>query len=80
MKPIDEKDAWRIYELLEELHDFLHQPENFASAEDVQRWLLDKGVYRELHDVFYHLVASWFPVDEQSGEVMPPPGAHRRFG
>jgi hypothetical protein len=76
---IEQENAWRIYELLEELHDFLHQPENYAKAGDVERWLEKRDVYRELHDVYYHVVAKWFPVDEQTGRVRPPAGVRRRF-
>jgi len=77
---ISEEDAWRIYELIEELHSFLHQPENTSDPEEVRKWLQQKGVYADLREVYYDLVANWFPVDTNTGDVVPPPGTRRRFG
>jgi len=76
---ISREDAWRIYELIEELHDFLHKPENLSTPEDIQTWLSGKGVYPELREVYYRVVAQWFPVNEETGIVEPPPGVRRRF-
>lgn len=73
------EDAWRIYELLEELHDFLHQPMNYSSSAEVQAWLTEKGVYPELRDVFYDIVRHWFPVNEETSIVEAPSGVARRF-
>ena len=77
-KKLPAEDAWRVYELLETMNDFLHQPENYKTVEDLERWL-QSGVYDELTHVVYHVVANWFPVDESTGRVFPPAGVHRRF-
>lgn len=74
------EDAWRIYELFEEMNDFLHQPAHYARIEDFHEWLERKKLYPELHDVFYAIVATWFPPDAATGEVHPPPGVMRRLG
>ena len=74
------EDAWRIFELLEELHDFLHQPMNYSSREDVETWLIKKGVYPELRHVYYKIVGNWFPVSDDTSIVEAPPGSTRRFG
>lgn len=63
---------------METMHDFLHQPRNYQTVKDIARWL-DSGVYEELRDVFYYVVADWFPVDERTGHVLPPAGLKRRF-
>ncbi|HRI62679.1 MAG TPA: hypothetical protein PK156_00530 [Polyangium sp.] len=76
--PIEE--AWRIFELIEELHDFLHQPMNYSNPEDVEAWLAKKDVYPELRHVYYKIVTNWFPVNEETGIVEAPPGVSRRFG
>jgi hypothetical protein len=78
-KQLDELEAWRLYELIEELHDFLHQPKNYQKLEQLESWLAS-GVYDELHRIYYDVLAEWFPVDEESGEVPPPERAERRFG
>jgi hypothetical protein len=77
-KKLPVEDAWRVYELIETMNDFLHQPENYKTVEDVERWL-DSGVYDELKHVLYHVVNKWFPVDERTSHVFPPPGVKRRF-
>lgn len=68
-----EETAWRIYRLIEEMHDFLHQPMNYETLEDLNRWL-EKGTYKELHDVYYKVVGPWFPVDDETGYVIGPGG------
>lgn len=74
---VSREDAWRIYELMEQMHDFLHQQDNYRTQSEVAEWL-DKGVYEELRQVFYRVVAKWFPVDDD-GHVVPPGGMQRRF-
>lgn len=71
---ISESEAWRLYLLLEEMNDFLHQDDNYRSVEKLNEWLEGKGIYKELSEVFYRVVAPWFPVDEESGYVVEPGG------
>lgn len=75
---ISEQDAWRIYELLEQMNDFLHQPANYGECDAIKNWL-GSGVYAELNSVFYGVVAKWFEPDRESGRVVPPAGIRRRF-
>jgi hypothetical protein len=75
---LSKEDAWRIYELLEQMNDFLHQPDNYRDQPDVVNWL-KSGVYVELKEVFYGMVAKWFEVDDESGRVLPPSGVERKF-
>jgi hypothetical protein len=77
-KKLTVEDAWRVYELIETLHEFLHQPENYKTQDDVTRWL-QSGVYEELKHVYYDVLGDWFPVDERTGDVSPPAGVQRRF-
>jgi hypothetical protein len=76
-KKLSLADAWRTYELIEVMHDFLHQPEKYKTVDDVERWL-QSGVYAELAHVYYKIVSNWFPPDEED-RVDPPPGVPRRF-
>lgn len=74
------KDAWRIYELIEELQEFFHQPMHYSKPGDVEKWIKEKGVYSELHHVYYKIVGEWFPVNEETGVVDAPASLTRRFG
>lgn len=76
---VDVDDAWRIYELIEEMHSFMHQPLNTADPKRMRAWLEDGGVYAELKDIYYNLVGEWFPVNKETGTVDPPGGTIRRF-
>lgn len=74
------EDAWRIYELIEELHDFLHQPMYYQNSGDVDAWMEKKKIYPELQHVYYEIVTKWFSVDEETSIVEAPEGVVRRFG
>ncbi len=60
--PVD--DVKRLFLLLEDLHAFLHQPENYRSPADVDRFLSD-GVYVRLKTMYYQTVWSWLPPEAQ---------------
>jgi hypothetical protein len=77
-KCLPAEDAWRLYELIETMHHFLHQPMNYETKADLERWL-NSGVYDELKHVYYDVLAKWFPVDEPTGHAFPPAGVKRRF-
>jgi hypothetical protein len=68
-----EDQAWRIYRLLEEMNDFLHQRRNYPSVEQVHRWL-EGGVYQELSDLYYKVAGPWFKIDEETGYIVGPGG------
>ena len=71
---VTEDEAWRIFLLMEEMVRFLHQEGNYRTIQDLNRWLEDRGIFKELADVFYETVAPWFPVDEETGYVVGPRG------
>ena len=64
-------DAWRLYQLLENLNAFLHNSAHFQDPGQVEAWLRD-GTYAELRHAYYDMIGPWFPVDETTGEVHPP--------
>jgi hypothetical protein len=70
-RTVDEKDLWEVYLLLEEMNRFLHQPMNYESPSDIARWL-DSGVYKRLQHAYYRIGEKWFPVDDETGEVIGP--------
>ena len=53
-----------VFECLEELNDFLHQPENYRTPEQVARFL-ENGAYQKLHHIYYDVVWQWLPPEVQ---------------
>ena len=49
-----------VFEFLEELHDFMHQPENFLNTEQITQFI-ESGNYQKLKHVYYHVVWDWLP-------------------
>ncbi|GAA0340480.1 hypothetical protein GCM10009092_01220 [Bowmanella denitrificans] len=56
---IDLQEVKRVYELLEVIHDFFHQPEKYQDFERLENFI--KQNYPELRDVYYDVVWSWLP-------------------
>lgn len=75
---LSQEDAWRIFELLEQMTQFLHQPGHYREPEQIEKWL-DSGVNDELRHAYYRIAGKWFEPDADSGRVFPPPGVNRRF-
>ena len=57
---VDLDEVKRLFSLLEELHDFLHQPEYYKDTASVQAFL-EEGVYEELKRMYYDVVWNWLP-------------------
>jgi hypothetical protein len=72
------EEAWRLFELLEELNQFVHQPGHYREPEQIEKWLAS-GVADELRHAYYRIASKWFQPDPESGRVFPPPGVSRRF-
>ena len=70
---LPEEETWRIYLLLGEMVRFFHQPMHYPSIEHVHRWL-EHGVFDELSELYYRVVAPSFPVDDATGLVRGPGG------
>jgi hypothetical protein len=51
----------RVFELIERVHEFLHQPQNFGEVESFAA-----QCYPELHGVYYDVVWNWLPQDVKS--------------
>ena len=60
MKRDDLRD---LYILLEELNDFFHQPDNYSSVEQVQRFA--KKIYPDISKMYYETVWKSLPKDVQ---------------
>ena len=73
---VKEEDAWEVYLLLEEMNRFLHQPMNYESVSDVVEWL-SSGVYERIRHAYYDIGGEWFPVDDETGNVIGPGGKPR---
>ena len=57
---VDLDEVKRLFLLLEELHDFLHQPEYYKDVDSVQEFLAG-GTYEELRKMYYDVVWNWLP-------------------
>ena len=57
--PLDE--VQRVYEMLEKLNGFFHQPLNFEEPKATYKWALDH--YDTIHDLYYNVVWNWLPED-----------------
>jgi hypothetical protein len=53
-----------IFLLLEELQRFLHQPMNYQSKEDFEKFV--HNIYPDVHKSYYETVWNWLPQDIQS--------------
>ena len=58
------EEAKEVFECLEELQAFLHQPDNYASHEQVSRFLRN-GAYQKLHRCYYDIAWNWLPPQVQ---------------
>lgn len=67
---LTKQEAWRLYQLLEELNHVLHDPEGVSNAQWLEDWLKN-GTYAEIHHAYYAVACKWFPADED-GEVKGP--------
>jgi hypothetical protein len=55
---VDVDEIKRVFEAIEKIHDFLHQPLNHVDIESFA-----KRNYPEINDVYYNVVWSWLPSD-----------------
>ncbi|PAW76978.1 MAG: hypothetical protein B9S32_12805 [Verrucomicrobia bacterium Tous-C9LFEB] len=53
-----------VFECLEKLNDFLHQPENYRSPEQIERFM-QSGAYQNLRHLYYDVVWQWLPPEVQ---------------
>ena len=59
---IDLDEVRKVFELIEQLQGFLHQPMNFHS-QNVHKFAT--RIYPELHEVYYETVWNWLPPEVQ---------------
>jgi hypothetical protein len=57
---IDIDEIRRVFEIIEQIHDFIHQPLNYS---DIESFAMH--CYPELHEVYYKVVWNWLPTDVQ---------------
>lgn len=57
---IELDEAKQVYELLDKLNAFLHQPMNYENID-----AFGTEVYPELREAYYRIVWSWLPRDVQ---------------
>lgn len=57
------KEVLEIFELLERLNSFFHQPRNFESASRPASFV--KENYSDIHRAYYETVWNWLPPEIQ---------------
>jgi hypothetical protein len=62
---VDLTEVLLLFNTLEKLQQFFHQPLHVQSLDDLANFLSDEGggAYRELHNAYYNLVWNWLPPD-----------------
>lgn len=55
---VERQQVWAVYQLLEDLVGFLHQPLNFRSSTDVGQWLR-AGVLNRLRAAYHEIETQW---------------------
>lgn len=60
---VDAEEVIRLFNLLEELNWFFHDPSHYPDVKAIQDFLGDVngGIYREIWDMYYHVVWNWLP-------------------
>jgi hypothetical protein len=53
---IDLDEIRRVFELIEQVHDFLHQPLNYG---DIHSFAT--RCYPEVHEAYYQVIWNWLP-------------------
>src|ERR1044072_3928466 len=53
-----------VFLFLEELNSFLHDPQKYRNAEALVQFV-EHGMYRKLHETYYHTVWNWLPKQTQ---------------
>ncbi|WP_417683389.1 hypothetical protein [Pseudidiomarina aquimaris] len=53
----------RVYKMMEQLHDLLHQPEKYRNRDVMESFVQEH--YAELSELYYEIVWEWLPQDIQ---------------
>jgi hypothetical protein len=57
---VDLIEARRVFELIERLHQFLHDPSNYGECNEFAH-----QIYPEVRDIYYDVIWGWFPRETQ---------------
>ena len=60
---IDVEEVKRVFRLLEDLHDLVHQPLNYRDTNQVE--IFADRHYLEVKDLYYKVVWNWLPEEVQ---------------
>lgn len=61
---VDLGEVKQLFSLLEELHEFFHQPMHYENSEEVTNFL-QNGTYEKLRMMYYDTVWNWLPPEVQ---------------
>jgi hypothetical protein len=60
------QEVRRVFDFLEKANKLMHQPMAFKDPQQVEKFVDDN--YREVWDLYYHVVWNWLP-DEVQKEI-----------
>ena len=60
---IDLEEVKRVFRLIEEVHDLMHQPLKSRDVEQVEAFV--DSHYPEIKDLYYKVVWNWLPQEVQ---------------
>lgn len=56
-------EAREVFDLLERLNCFFHQPSNYDNLEDIEKFADES--YPQIHRLYYDVVWNWLPEEVQ---------------
>ena len=75
---VDLDEVKQLFFLLEEYVAFFHQPMHYENIDAVNKFL-EAGMYKRLHNMFYHTVWDWLPPSVKE-EIENRPSPHATSG
>jgi len=61
---VDLAEVRRVFDLLEKLHDLMHQPIRYRELREVEKFANEN--YPEISDLYYKIVWNWLPDSDKS--------------
>ncbi|TQV82650.1 hypothetical protein FKG94_07945 [Exilibacterium tricleocarpae] len=55
---VDVDEVKRVYDLIERVHSFFHQPMNFPNVDEFA-----ENNYKEISEIYYNVIWNWLPED-----------------
>lgn len=56
---VDPGEVRRVFQLIEKVHDLMHQPMRYRDPEQIERFV--EANYAEIKELYYRVVWNWLP-------------------